>query len=107
VVGGVVQRQRVLVTPLEDGTIFRLHLPGGVRDFDSLDEAVANAQEKMQAWMEALAQHAGATQVEVQMARHDKEVSIRSGWGDRIYLGTELIFTAVGRPSPAARENGG
>jgi hypothetical protein len=97
----VVQRQRVLITPLEGGESLRLHLPEGVHDFDLLDEAVAFAQEQMQSWMEALARQAGAAHVEVQMSRQDKEVVVKAGWGDQIYLGTELTFTAAGRPSPA------
>lgn len=104
VVGGVVQRQRVLITPLEDGETLRLHLPHQVRDFRQLDEAVACAQAEMTAWMQAMAYQAGAAQFELQMERHDTEVAVRLGWGDRLYLGTELTFTAVGRPSPASRE---
>jgi hypothetical protein len=61
----------------------------------------------MEPWIEALARRAGAAQIEVQMAREDKDASVKVGWGDQIYLGTELTFTAVGRPSPAAlREDG-
>jgi N-methylhydantoinase A/oxoprolinase/acetone carboxylase beta subunit len=102
VAGGVVQRQRVLITPLEDGGALRLHLPCGVYDFHDREEAVAYADEQMRPWMEALAHQAGAAQVEVQMSREDREVLVKAGWGDQIYLGTELTFTAVGRPSPAA-----
>ena len=101
VAGGVVQRQRVLVLPIEDGDTLRLHLPDGVRDFRHLDEAVAHAEQQMIPWMKAQARQAGADQVEVQMARYDREVLVKAGWGDRLYLGTELTFTAVGRPSPA------
>jgi hypothetical protein len=104
VVGGVMQRQRVLVTPLEDGETVRVHLPDGVRDFHHLEEAVAYARQEMVPWMEALAQQAGAAHAEVHMARQDKEVMVRLGWGDKLYLGTELTFTAVGRPSPAREE---
>ena len=46
-------------------------------------------------------EQAGAAQVEVQMIREDREVLVKAGWGDKLYLGTELTFTAVGRPSPA------
>jgi hypothetical protein len=28
-------------------------------------------------------------------------VLVKAGWGEKLYLGTELVFTAVGRPSPA------
>jgi hypothetical protein len=54
---------------------------------------------------EALAQQAGAEQVEVRMARTDRRAEVGGGWGEEIYLGTELIFTAVGRPSPARRQS--
>ena len=104
VVGGVVQRQRVLITPLEGGETLRVHLPDGVRDLNTREEAVAYAQEQMIPWMQAIARQAGAAQVEVHMDRHDTEVAVRLGWGDRLYLGTELTFTAVGRPSPATRQ---
>jgi N-methylhydantoinase A/oxoprolinase/acetone carboxylase beta subunit len=101
VAGGVVQRQRVLISPLDEGDILRLHLPDGVRDFRDLEEAVAYAQAQMVTWMEDLARQAGAAQVEVHMAREDRDVVAKAGWGDKIYLGTELTFTAAGRPSPA------
>jgi hypothetical protein len=101
VVGGVVQHQRVLISPLEVGGRLRLHLPDGVHDFASLEEAVVCAQEGMSTWLAAQARQAGAAQVEVQAERRDNYAPIRDGWGEQIYLGTELIFTAVGRPSPA------
>jgi N-methylhydantoinase A/oxoprolinase/acetone carboxylase beta subunit len=105
VAGGVVQRQRVLITPLEQRTpgspSVRLHLPDGVRDFHEVETAVTYARKRMEAWMDDLARQVGGAQVEVQMARHDRSVPVKTGWGDRLYLGSELIFTAVGRPSPA------
>jgi N-methylhydantoinase A/oxoprolinase/acetone carboxylase beta subunit len=107
VAGGVIQRQRVLITPLESGETLRLHLPEGVQDFADLEIAVAFAQKQMHTWMEALARQAGAAQVEVQMTRHDRTVDVRMGWGNQLYLGTELIFIAGGRPSPANREEEG
>ena len=51
-------------------------------------------------WMNELGPAGGADQVEVQMTREDTEVPVKAGWGDKLYLGTELTFTAVGRPSP-------
>jgi N-methylhydantoinase A/oxoprolinase/acetone carboxylase beta subunit len=101
VAGGVVQRQRVLISPLEDGDSLRLHLPEGVRDFRHLEDAVTYAHDQMTVWMEETARQAGAAQVEVQMTREDRSVVAKAGWGDKIYLGTELTFIAVGRPSPA------
>jgi N-methylhydantoinase A/oxoprolinase/acetone carboxylase beta subunit len=104
VVGGVIQRLRVLITPLTDGETVRLHLPEAVRDFDDVEGAVRYAQTQMTPWMQELARQAGASHIEVQMSRQDTNVQVKAGWGDEIYLGTELIFTAAGRPSPATRE---
>jgi hypothetical protein len=55
----------------------------------------------MSPWIKAQARQAGAGQVEVQVDREDREVMVSSGWGDKIYLGTDLTFTAAGRPSAA------
>jgi N-methylhydantoinase A/oxoprolinase/acetone carboxylase beta subunit len=104
VAGSVVQRQRVIIEPVEAEDTLRLHLPQGLRDFHDLEQAVAWAQQQMIPWLEAQARQAGAAQVKVEMTRQDARVAARAGWGDHIYIGTELIFTAVGRPSPAARE---
>jgi len=103
VAGGVIQRLRVLISSLDGGERFRLHLPDGVHDFADLEQAIGYAQQVMSAHVEALAYQAGADQVEVRMARADRGVKIAAGWGQEVYLGTELIFTAVGRPSPARR----
>lgn len=103
VAGGVVQRWRVLISPLEGGERFRLHLPDGVCDFGDLEEAVRYTRQVMFPRVEARARQAGAEQAEVQMTRHDRRAKVGGGWGEEVYLGTELIFTAVGRPSPARR----
>ena len=98
VVGSVIQRLRVLIAPLDldrgerSRLHLRVHLPDGVRDFVGLEQAVRCTQQVMSAHAEALARQAGAGQVEVQMARRDR-------WVGDFYLNTELIFTAVGRPS--------
>ncbi|MGD9405098.1 MAG: hypothetical protein PVH95_08110, partial [Anaerolineae bacterium] len=69
--------------------------------FHDLGRAVAHAEAEMNPWIKAQARQAGAAQVEVQMDREDREVTVTSGWGDKIYLGTDLTFTAAGRPSAA------
>jgi N-methylhydantoinase A/oxoprolinase/acetone carboxylase beta subunit len=101
VAGGVVLQQRVLIQPLGANQHFRLHLPGGVHDFSSLEGSVVYAQRVMPSLLKALAQQAGASQVEVRMTRVDRGAPVSAGWGEQIYLGTELVFVAVGRPSPA------
>jgi hypothetical protein len=32
------------------------------------------------------------------MERVDQHVPVGAGWGEELYLGTQLTFTAVGRP---------
>jgi hypothetical protein len=92
---------RVLIHPLDDEACFRLHLPDGVHDLGTLAESVAYAQQVVPGQLEALARQAGAEQVEVKVVRKDRTAPVKGGWGSEIYLGTELTFTAVGRPSLA------
>jgi len=101
VAGGVMLQQLVLIRPVGTNEHIRLHLPDGIRDVGSIEEGVAYAQEVIPARLRALARQAGADHVEIQMARVDRAPSVREGWGQEIYLGTDLTFTAVGRPSPA------
>ena len=101
VAGSVIQYVRVLISPLDRVGQFRLHLPDGVHDFGDLEEAVFYAQQVMSPFVEDLGRQAGAGQVEVKMIRKDRRVKLNLGCADEIYLDTELVFTAVGRPSAA------
>ena len=101
VTGGVVQRYQVLIAPQQEADTLRVHLPQGVKDLANLDDAVAYAETQMIPWLKNQAHDAGAAQVEIQVNRVDQNVAVSSGWGGQIYLGTELTFTAIGRPSPA------
>ena len=101
VVGGVVQQVRVYIHPMEQDSYFRAHLPAGVRDFDTLTEALQHAQQVVMPYLETLARQAGATQMEIKMLRQDQTAPVRGGWGSEIFLETELTFTAVGRPALA------
>jgi N-methylhydantoinase A/oxoprolinase/acetone carboxylase beta subunit len=101
VAGGVVQQLRVMIRPLDADQRFRIYLPDGVRDFATVEESVAYAHQVVPTRLKALARQAGAEQIEVQTTRVDRNVPVAAGWEQHIYLGTELTFTAVGRPSPA------
>lgn len=101
VAGGVVQRVRVLINPIDEGAQFRVHTAAGVRDFEALEDAVAYAQDLVFPEVEEMARQAGAEHVEVRMERTDQRAPIARGVGDEVYLGTELLFTAVGRPAMA------
>lgn len=97
VTGSVVQQIRVTIQPVGEDE-FRLYLPSGVHDFSTLTECVRYAEEAMAEKAETMAREAGANHVEVRIEREDKIAPVR---GDRLYLGTEMTFTAVGRPSLA------
>jgi N-methylhydantoinase A/oxoprolinase/acetone carboxylase beta subunit len=103
VAGSIVQRLHVLISPLDDGGVVRLHLADGVHDFKSLSSAVERAEQVAAAQVEEMARQEGADQVEVRMTRQDHWAPVGIGINQEIYLGTELLFTAAGRPSPARR----
>ncbi|MDY7078956.1 MAG: hydantoinase/oxoprolinase family protein [Chloroflexota bacterium] len=103
VAGGVVLQRQVLIRPVSANQHFRLHLPDGVRDVSTVEEGVTCAQEILSTQLLTLARQAGADQVEVRMTRVDQNAPVRGEWGQQVYLGTRLTFTAVGRPAPARR----
>jgi N-methylhydantoinase A/oxoprolinase/acetone carboxylase beta subunit len=101
VAGSVVQQLQVAIRPVDGSQRFRLHLPDGVHDFGSLEESVAYAHQVVPDRLRTLAHQAGADQVEMRTNRVDHNAPVRAAWGQEIYLGTQLTFTAVGRPRPA------
>jgi hypothetical protein len=103
VVGGVVQSVRVLIQPLLAGSVYRAHLPGEVRVFRQLEEAVECARDEAGRKVEELARRAGASEAKVHVKREDQVLRDRRGVADEIYLRTEVTATAVGRPRMRAR----
>jgi hypothetical protein len=97
--GGVIQHHQVYIRPLNAGLTFRLHSKKGSKDFIDLEQAVQHARKYMLPLAKKLAHQAGAEQVEVKMDRTDKRAKVRGH--EDVYLGTQLIFTAFGRPSIA------
>ncbi len=95
--GGVIQRHKLYIRPLNSGLTFRLHLPEGSKDFIDLELAVDHARDYMIPRAEKMAQQAGADQVEIKMDRRDNRAKVRGN--HEVFLGTELVFTAMGRPS--------
>jgi hypothetical protein len=74
-------------------------LPDGVHDFLDLEEAVSYVHRTMSLYMKALAEKAGAEEVAVQMKRLDHTGRFVAGSNETIFLDTELVFTAAGRPA--------
>ncbi len=100
-VGSVIQQVRVELRPLDSRGLFRLYLPEGVADFETVEEALTHARQIVLPLLEARTRQAGAEQYEVHIARYDRHAPVAAGWGEEVYLGTELTFTAVGRPRSA------
>lgn len=101
VAGSVVQRLQAMIQPRGDDHLVRLHLPEAVLDFPSIEEGVAYAERAMLPELLALARKAGAGGIETHVTREDHYVPTRGGWNEQVYLGTDLTFTAVGRPTLA------
>jgi N-methylhydantoinase A/oxoprolinase/acetone carboxylase beta subunit len=100
-VGSVILQLRVNISQLNAGERYRVHLPDGVHDFPTLEAGIEHAEQVSMTHLKNLAHQAGTDQYEVQINREDKLAPINPEWGQYIYLGTELTFMAVGRPSPA------
>jgi hypothetical protein len=64
---------------------------------------VRHAKEHMTPRVESLARQAGAAQVEIRVKRQDKRAKLRGN--EEIYLGTDLVFIVLGRPSMASTAN--
>jgi N-methylhydantoinase A/oxoprolinase/acetone carboxylase beta subunit len=101
VAGGVVQRMRALIRPLDFGVAYRVHLPDGYHDEQSPEAAVAHAQAVLPGQLVELARRAGADQVEIKMERTDRVAEVDAEFGRDVLVEIELVFTAVGRPSTA------
>lgn len=101
VAGGVVVRHQVQIKPSEGGDSFRAHLPEAIMDYADLAEATAEAERIVSPWLKDRARRAGAGRISLQLDRIDHLVPVGGGGGESVFLGTDLNFTAVGRPSPA------
>ena len=98
IVGSVVQRLKIIIRSLNAYHVYRAHLIDEVYDSPSLEQAIAYVKEKAPPLVIAMANKAGASQVEVEFEQLDY-VTPPSPDGYSVHAETELIFTAVGRPS--------
>jgi hypothetical protein len=95
VVGSVTQRVHCLVTPVDGGEVFRVHLEDGIRDFEDLEEACTFAEERARALARELADRAGASDIQVHVNRNDRTAI---AGGDEFFLESRVEATAIGRP---------
>jgi hypothetical protein len=98
VAGGVAQTVRILIRPVDIDRAYQVYLPSGTRDFEGLEEAVACATEEAEGLARNLALRAGAPVPQVSIERYDRIVRGGAGRTEKLYLETEVVAKAVGRP---------
>jgi N-methylhydantoinase A/oxoprolinase/acetone carboxylase beta subunit len=103
VTGSVVQRAQALISPLGESDQLRVYLPDSVCDFPTLDDAIQHIRKVMLAHVVEQATRAGGEQIETHMNRRDFWIPVQGAPTEKLYMGSELTFSAVGRPSPARR----
>ena len=101
VAGSVVQTVRTYIRPLAPER-FRVHLPTGIKDFNTLAQALDYAMETSRGLADAQARRAGASAVQVQMSRKDQIVDAGGADGGGFFLGVEIKAAAIGRPRLAS-----
>ncbi len=103
VVGGVMQTARAIIRPIE-GEGYRVHLPNALRTLPTLEEAVAVAQQVTAELAEAQARQAGAGHITVETQRNDQIVRAKRDDDscEEVFLESEIVSTAMGRPQLAA-----
>jgi N-methylhydantoinase A/oxoprolinase/acetone carboxylase beta subunit len=97
VVGSVFQSVRILIKPHKGGTVFRVHLPEGIRDFKSHQRAVEYAREHSRILAEEHALRAGAGDIETRVEIRELVVNDAVS-GERVRIETEIVAAAIGRP---------
>jgi N-methylhydantoinase A/oxoprolinase/acetone carboxylase beta subunit len=93
VAGGVTQRVHVLIRPYADVDGYRIHMPDGVRDEESLETALKAAESAARRYATELAREAGADSVEVQIQREDLVPETSAD-----VVEVRITATATGRP---------
>ncbi|MDH3473739.1 MAG: hydantoinase/oxoprolinase family protein [Rhodospirillales bacterium] len=95
VASGVARTVKALITAPDDQR-YRVHMASGVRDFPGLAPARDYAAAEARRLAAEQAREAGAGQIDI---RVDEDERIVTGpAGDRIFVESEVVATAVGRP---------
>jgi N-methylhydantoinase A/oxoprolinase/acetone carboxylase beta subunit len=95
VVGSIMQTVRILITPQENGELFRAHCEDGVHDFGDLEKAAEFALQSARERAEELARKAGAMTVTTSAEREDHNALAA---GEELFVQSVVTATATGRP---------
>jgi len=98
VAGSVVHRVHILIVPQPDEDVYRVHAPGALYYYRELSDAVAFARDHGRELAIAGATEQGAGDIQVRIEQNDHTAPVALGYGDHLYLSTDLDIAAVGRP---------
>ncbi len=102
--GSVVETVEVLVEPEYTAlgiAGYSVHTPEERRHFAELDAALAYGEATGRRLAADAARRAGAEEAVVEERRHDQKGTVAADLGEALYLGSQLRFTAAGRPKMA------
>ena len=99
VVGQVRSEVAVRITPLNGGEVFRVHLPTGTEDFESLAAAESCAQQQADSAVRQRARAAGAAEFEVTVQQHTTSGAVAHG---EMLIEITVHAAAIGRPQVGA-----
>jgi N-methylhydantoinase A/oxoprolinase/acetone carboxylase beta subunit len=94
----IVQHCRVAIRSTGTEGVYLVLMPTGAREVASVAEGLEQARQLVPAYLEERMRAAGAANCDVQIARNDHSVETGYGGDGRVFVETELVFTAEGRP---------
>ncbi|TVR70718.1 MAG: hydantoinase/oxoprolinase family protein [Spirochaetaceae bacterium] len=95
VVGEVRTEVTVRIVPIRGGDLLRAHLPGGTKDYESLEEAEAVAVEAAEREVHRQALAAGAEEFQVTLDHHRTTSEVEHG---EMLIELTIRAVAIGRP---------
>lgn len=100
VTGRIIERAEAVVRPERpDG--FSVITAEMRRTHDTLDEALASADDYVRSSAFRRATESGGTEIAVSVAKDEREAPLSAGWGDAVLVEIRLTATAVGTPGRA------
>lgn len=96
---GIIQRGQAVIRMMEGGLFFRAHLPEGIKDFSSLEEAKKYTNDHLKSYVTDLAKQVGVSNIKVDTTCSNHRGKLAAGSHQEVFLDTELFATAYGDPN--------
>ncbi len=95
---GFIQRSQAVIRMMEGGLLFRAHLPGGIKDFSSLEEAKKYTENYLKSHVTDLARKMGVSNIKADVSCNDHSGKLPAGSNQEIFLDIEFYATAYSEP---------